>query len=66
MNCNWFSKWRIKVNESKSKVVRLRNPSIPVTGVECKYGNAIFDKVQSYTYLGVIFDEYTKFDSCTI
>ena len=30
--------------------------------VNFKYGNAIPDKVQSYKYLGVILDEYTKFD----
>ena len=57
--------WRIKVNESKFKVVYFRKPSIPVTDVECKYGNAILDKGQSYKYLRVIFDEYTTFDCCT-
>jgi len=62
---NWCFKWRIKVNESKSKVVHFRKPSICVTDVDFKYSNAILDKVPSYKYLGVIFDEYTKFDFCT-
>ena len=53
------------MNESKSNVVHFRKPSIPLTGVDFKYGNAILDKVQSYKYLGVIIDEYTKFDCCT-
>ena len=53
-------KWRLKVNESKSKIVHFRKTTQPRTDAQFKYGDSVLEKVPSYKYLGVLMDEHLK------
>ena len=57
----WCRKWRMVVNEDKTKVIHFRPLRKPVTRFSFMYGNSGLEIVQSYKYLGVFFDEYMTF-----
>lgn len=62
---NWCSQWRLKVNETKTKVVHFRKPNIPMTEHDFEYGENVLEKVACYKYLGIILDENLKYDLCS-
>ena len=61
----WCYKWRLKVNIEKSKVVHFRAPRKQRSNSTFNYGEHEIDIVPSYKYLGVIMDEFLKFNLCT-
>ncbi len=60
----WCYKWRLKVNESKTKVMHFRKINQVQSETIFKYGDAELEKVTSYKYLGVILDENLAYSSC--
>ena len=62
---NWCFQWRLKVNESKTKIVHFRKSKLPMTEYDFAYGDCTLEKVTSYKYLGIIMDDNLKFDICT-
>ena len=62
---SWCKKWRLKVNETKTKIVHFRGPRTKITDYKFVYSGKNIDLVPNYKYLGVIIDEHLKFNSCT-
>ena len=61
----WCRKWRLKVNESKTKIVHFRNVRKCQTKYKFIYDDKILNVVTEYKYLGVIFDEHMTFTKCS-
>ena len=61
---NWCFKWQMQINISKSKIVHFRNKRVKSTDFNFTLGDDTVDKVCSYKYLGIIFDEFLTFDEC--
>ena len=61
---NWCSKWRLRVNIAKTKIVHFRPRTKQITSHNFYYGPKEIEKVQSYKYLGITLDEFLKFDRC--
>ena len=57
----WCTKWRMCVNVKKSAVMHFRNRRTPRTQYQFKYKSQTINVVQSYKYLGIIFEEYMDF-----
>ena len=55
---DWCSKWRFKVNYTKTKIVHFRKQHVPRTTFAYCIGIFELDVVTSYTYLGYLFHEY--------
>jgi hypothetical protein len=62
---SWCNKWRLKVNEQKSKIVHFRGNRQKYTHFNFKYADVFLEKVSVYKYLGIILDENMNFNSCT-
>ena len=62
---NWCTLWRLKVNETKTKIIHFRPVRTCQTEFEFKYGGMVIDKVDEYKYLGVILDENLTFNNCS-
>ena len=60
---NWCTKWHLKVNSSKSQVIRFRPQCITKIAYDFKFGGVSLSVVPHYKYLGVILDEHLQ--SCT-
>ena len=60
----WCQKWRIKINDQKSKVVHFRKSRVKETEIDFILNNVNLEKMSSYKYLGVIFDENLKYEKC--
>ena len=60
----WCSKWRLKVNATKTKIMHFRSKTRPLTNEIFYYGAGALEIVKSYKYLGVIFDEHMTFEEC--
>ena len=50
---DWSNRWKLKVNEHKSKVVHFRRASDEPTGIKFKYGDQVLEIVPMYRYLGL-------------
>ena len=61
----WCNKWRIKVNNSKSKIVHFRYHKQRQTNSHFIYGGETLEIVKEYKYLGIIIDEYLNFNTCS-
>ncbi len=59
----WCIKWRMMVNESKTKIVHLRNNVTHCTNVCFKLSGNVLNKVEKYRYFGVILNEYLEYDT---
>ena len=57
----WCSKWRLKVNATKTKIMHFRSKRRPLTNEIFYYGAGALEIVKYYKYLGVIFDEHMTF-----
>ena len=62
---DWCYKWRLSVNRDKTKIVHFRQPRQSKTQYGFHYGLSDIEIVSQYKYLGIIMDEYLKFDQCT-
>ena len=58
----WCRKWRMAVNMDKTKVIHFRKKSIAQTAYDFQLGNVPVEKVCTYKYLGVLFDEFLNFE----
>ena len=54
----WCSKWRLQVNESKTKIVHFRAHSRTRSVFQFKFGNANLEYEENYRYLGFWFNEH--------
>ena len=61
---SWCHKWQVKINEEKSKIIHFRKVRAKCTEIEFKLNGSTIEKVKSYRYLGIYFDEHLKFDIC--
>ena len=52
------------VYNEKSKIVHFRRKTLPKTSFEFKVGCNTLEVTDSYTYLGIIFDEFLTFEKC--
>ena len=59
---NWCKKWRVLINQDKSKVVHFRPKSIDKTELEFKLGENTLEVVSEYKYLGVILNEFLLYE----
>ena len=62
---DWCSKWRLKVNTTKTNIVHFRPKRAQETKFVFKLGETILEKAKEYKYLGVILDEHLTFNSCS-
>ena len=64
----WCKQWRLVVNEDKTKIMHFRNDRSHRTEFVFKYGAKELEVVNYYKYLGVILDEFLKFEeaACTL
>ena len=62
---NWCNNWRVKVNESKTRVVHFRNKRSAETNFKFMYGGKALEMTNNYRYLGIILDEHLDFNDCT-
>lgn len=60
----WCNLWRLKVNIEKTKVIHFRTSRQTLTDTAFTYGDLDLETVSKYKYLGVILDEYLKYDYC--
>ena len=61
---DWCFKWRVKINQQKSKIIHFRKVNSKQTEIDFKLNEVILEKVSSYKYLGIILDDNLKFDLC--
>ena len=57
----WCSRWKMKVNLRKSKVMHVREKNVAHTKFVFIYGNRILEYVSKYKYLGVYIDEFLDY-----
>ena len=53
----WSNKWRISINEKKTKVIHFRPKTKPRSNFAFKCGNKAIDYESLYKYLGFCFNE---------
>ena len=58
----WCKKWKLIVNEDKTKIMHFRNNRIQKSQFNFKYGGKNLEYVSHYKYLGFIIDEFMKFE----
>ena len=58
----WANKWRLTINIKKSEIMHFRKKCKRLTEINFKMGDAILEKTSKYKYLGVMLDEFLKFD----
>ncbi len=59
----WCRKWRLTLNQGKTKIVHYRPPSLPQSDVLFKYGDFNVEIVSQYKYLGLWQDGHLTLDS---
>lgn len=55
---SWCSRWRLEINQDKTKVIHFRTPSRPLTAHTFTLCNLDIDTTDSYKYLGLVFHEH--------
>ena len=61
---DWCCKWRITVNENKTKVLHFRNRNINRSNVIFKCGEKVIDYESDYKYLGFWFNDHLDMKKC--
>ena len=60
----WCNKWKLSINGVKSQIIHFRKRRRTQTSFNFQIGKSELKVVQSYKYLGVIFDEHLNFKLC--
>jgi hypothetical protein len=55
---NWCFKWKMEINENKTKVIHFRKISVQVTNSRFKCGTKSINIAADYKYLGLWFNEH--------
>ena len=58
----WCSKWRMRLNTEKSKILHFRGSRCKRSQFVFKYAGTDLETVEHYKYLGIFFDEFLKFE----
>ena len=58
---DWCKRWRVLINSDKSKCMHFSKGRSRRSEFEFKVGNNVLETVESYKYLGVIFNEKNNF-----
>ena len=58
---NWCTKWRMKINIAKSKIMHFRKQNTEQSRFVFLLGHQILDYVMIYKYLGVYIDQFSTF-----
>ena len=61
----WCKNWCLNVNIAKSNVMHFRSPRKQISGFKFTYGDQDIGLIKTYKYLGIMLDEYMKFDVCS-
>ena len=61
---DWCSKWRLSLNRDKTQIVHFRPSGRNMSKFVFLYGRDTLRTVSTYKYLGIILDEFLKFDAC--
>ena len=62
----WTKKWRLSVNDKKTKIIHFRHSCKRRTNFHFTLSNKHIEITDKYKYLGLIFDEYLKYhDACS-
>jgi hypothetical protein len=62
----WCKKWRITINEGKTKVVHFRKKHKPATNIMFSIGMTPIDRVSQFKYLGRVLDEHLDFKANSV
>ena len=54
----WYSKWRLAVNEAKTKILHFRNKTKLRSSILFTCGNKTIEYSECYKYLGFWFNEF--------
>ena len=60
----WCKKWRLNINYNKSNVIHFRKRNDRQSNFVFLFGHLPIYTVQTYTYLGIVFDEHLTFSKC--
>ena len=60
----WCKKWRLNINYNKSNVIHFRKRNDRQSNFVFIFGHLPIYTVQTYTYLGIVFDEHLTFSEC--
>ena len=60
----WCKKWRLNINHKKANVIHFRKRNDRQSNFIFLFGHLPIYTVQTYTYLGIVFDEHLTFSKC--
>ena len=60
----WCKKWRLIINHNKSNVIHFGKRNDRQSNFVFLFGHLLIYTVQTYTYLGIVFDEHLTFSEC--
>ena len=60
----WCNKWRLNIDYNKSNVIHFRKRNDRQSNFVFLFGHLPIYTVQTYTYLGIVFDEHLTFSEC--
>ena len=68
LNClyDWCSKWRLTVNNDKSKIIHFRPSRRKQTDFEFKYGTESLEYVGEYKYLGFYLNSHLDYKKSVV
>ena len=55
---NWCAKWRLELNQDKTKIIHFRPKSVSVTKYKFNCGDLTLNLCEKYKYLGMYFNEH--------
>ena len=61
----WTKKWRLTVNNKKTKVVHFRPARMKRSDMQFTISNQLVEIVDKYKYLGLLFDEHLKYQDAS-
>ena len=59
----WCTNWALEINTNKSQIVHFRPKKVNITNHAFSINDIELEKVSTYRYLGVLFDEFLTFET---